>query len=966
MAITSLTVHAYGNVDALHGIFNAIAMITSSNDFSGSIRIAVVLGFAVVLTLAIFPENLRKGWQWLIAVMVITGAMLLPTATVTIEDKLGVEPPSVVDNVPWSLALIASVKTTLGYALTQLAETAFQTIPKASLALPAELSYLQHGMMFGSRMVRSSRDATAQNQYDQIDLVQYIRNCVFPEMGRKVSPNDLAESGDLRTTMASSNMGLATGYHDPANNYKLVVDGCANVWANLLGRVNAAGANAVKQAAARDLAKLYQKDPAAAIDALEQGLPAIYGKAAIASASSTAADIMAQNILINATADAAALQAATLNDSTMIQLASMRTQAVAQMNAGNVVQGRIGEEALPLIRNATEAILYASFPFLCILLVASEGRAMGALFRSYVYVLVWVEMWPVMFAIVSYLQTNAAAAEFAGAGFVSSGTSALSVSTASAIYSSAVSGIGTAAWMVTFVPVLAAGLIFGFDRVMSITGAMGAGQRGAEREAAAATKGNLSLGNVSFDQQQLMAMRTDPTVYRRDTLGGTEFGSALSGATALAQYRMAQLPVSLSDTAAVTREMASEAAVAESSAQRNSKAHDKSIDAAYGTVQQVLKGYSATATKVLGFDVGSMAQDGTTESDLRQATDRIEKRFGITNTSAVGAALRAGISTPGALKLLSPANFGVSVDSQTGEQIQAAIASAADDLRARGLQRKRDVLETFRHSDQFQDARRSNREASDRVDASVREAEGYRQQASFDHARSEDLRTKIAGAERFQREASVRWDNLLDQFARANYPVSVQDGVADPRQWQPIVRAFIESGTIRRDTDDGQVMWIPPDPGMGLNVVTANSQRVKDVAAGGSAALQAGFDAAEPGGGREAVLSAGQRAKGRVAARGAQLGVQPGMIVGGGTVVNKVNEGIANTNTAINKADAALGKSHTQASNELVNRAARPSVLHVPGSKAMEARKEVLYPKPQPEKQPPSNDPPRPERGGSQ
>lgn len=48
MAAEVLTVHAYGNVDALHGIFNAVAMITSSNDFATAIRVAVVLGFAVV------------------------------------------------------------------------------------------------------------------------------------------------------------------------------------------------------------------------------------------------------------------------------------------------------------------------------------------------------------------------------------------------------------------------------------------------------------------------------------------------------------------------------------------------------------------------------------------------------------------------------------------------------------------------------------------------------------------------------------------------------------------------------------------------------------------------------------------------------------------------------------------------------------------------------------------------------
>jgi hypothetical protein len=43
----TMTVYAYGNVDALRGIFNAVAMVMASGDFADMIRVAVVLGFAV-------------------------------------------------------------------------------------------------------------------------------------------------------------------------------------------------------------------------------------------------------------------------------------------------------------------------------------------------------------------------------------------------------------------------------------------------------------------------------------------------------------------------------------------------------------------------------------------------------------------------------------------------------------------------------------------------------------------------------------------------------------------------------------------------------------------------------------------------------------------------------------------------------------------------------------------------------
>lgn len=82
------------------------------------------------------------------------------------------------------------------------------------------------------------------------------------------------------------------------------------------------------------------------------------------------------------------------------------------------------------------------------------------------------------------------------------GGSGLTLGAATPIYSASVSTLATSAWMVTFVPVIAAAVLFGFDKIMAITGATGGGMRAAQGEAAQATKGNMQAGNVSFDQRQ--------------------------------------------------------------------------------------------------------------------------------------------------------------------------------------------------------------------------------------------------------------------------------------------------------------------------------------------------------------------------------------------------------------------------------------------------------------------------------
>jgi conjugal transfer mating pair stabilization protein TraG len=419
MATETMTVYAYGNVDALYGIFNAVAMVMKSDDFKDMIRVAIIIGFAVVATLAALPGNLSKSWNWFLAVTVLTGALLVPKADVSIVDKLGHQATRVVSDVPWTLGLLASVKSSVGATLTGMFETAFQTIPAASVALPAELSYQEHGMMFGSRLVQKSREAEALSVYAKFDLVQYIRNCIFPVQGASGSADAMENSTDLKSTYGGmNNKALSSSYHDGG---VLKTDNCDAVWAAVSTKLNAAGAEAVKRAAQQALPDLYKTDSAVAVAKVEASLEAIYNRAALAGAAASASQIMQQNILINATAEASALYGASLNDPSTMLLASMRTQAVQQANAGNMVQGRIAEETLPIVRNITEGILYATFPLLCILLVASEAKALGAFFKSYVYVLIWVELWPPMFAVVNYLQTLEAAKTLGGAAYLAGG-----------------------------------------------------------------------------------------------------------------------------------------------------------------------------------------------------------------------------------------------------------------------------------------------------------------------------------------------------------------------------------------------------------------------------------------------------------------------------------------------------------------------------------------------------------------
>jgi conjugal transfer mating pair stabilization protein TraG len=923
--MNTLTVYAYGNVDALHGIFNAIAMIMNSDDFAGMIQVALLIGFATVATLAVLPGNLSKSWNWFLTVTVLSSVLLVPKATVSIVDKLGQQPTVVVANVPWALGLMASVKSSVGATLTELFETAFQTIPSLDKALPVELSYQQNGMMFGSRLIRASREAEALSVYTKNDLIQYIRSCIFPEQGNQVNADQIDSSDQLSVTFsAMNNAALSASYHDATAGYVLVTAPCDIVWLKLQPALNAAGAEAVKKAASQISREQYKNNPNAATAALDAGLIAVYGKSALAAAASTSSQIMIQNILVNATSEAAALDAAASNDAASLMYASMKSQAVQQMNGGNMVQGRIAEEALPIVRNITEAILYAVFPVLCILLVASEGKALMSLFKSYVYVLLWVELWPPMFAIVNYLQTLEAVKAVQGAAFLPGGGTGLSLGTAAAIYSSSVSSLATSAWMVTFVPVIAAAVLFGMDRIMAITGATAGGLRAAQSEAAQATKGNLQGGNVSFDQQQLAAYRSDPAMYRTESVGGVEFRNVANGLT-MGQYRSATAPVSLSDTVAVTRGMAAEASASMQSAQRHSLAYDRSIDAAYGTALTAAQGNAAAASKSVGFDVSKVGSNGVSAADIQSKAQRIAETHGISDVSTVSKAISAGLNG------LPIPIIGAGGKTESGEALRKDLSAGVDALKSLGTQRKHDLVNQFRTGEAFEQTRRSNKDATQRVESSWREAQSHRESQAADLARSQQLSAKVEGAERFARESSANWANLLDQHARAKFGMSVHDGIADPRQWQKIVTSFIESGSIRTDTADGKLMWIPPDPGLGTNVVsTGLSARAEATARGGESGLQQTFDSANPGGGRAGVVTTHAANDAIVKKEQTRLGVTPTATVADGGLKKTAQEGQAEAGKQVAATGGRIARQQGESQLDYDKRVANLSSFHNP------------------------------------
>ncbi|MCB2020387.1 MAG: conjugal transfer protein TraG N-terminal domain-containing protein [Burkholderiaceae bacterium] len=527
-------IYAYQNADSLFGIFNAAAAIHASSDYAAALAAVAFCGFvAALLAYAFAPEKLQ-GWKWLATVLLVFGILIVPKVTVGVVDKTGGSAVRVVDNVPFGVAVLGSLTSTIGHTLTELFETAFQVIPGVG-SLPAEFTYEQHGLMFGNRLIRDTGKVVFQDPNFRTDLINYIHNCTMYDLvDGTLDPAAFSASADVWALMATPN---PARFSTLTGGGAVNVDTCPNVYTSLNGRLPAQLTRIQGQLAFA----LNPTLPAATAASVIAGqIQQAYLKNSIADAAATAADLIRQNAVINAINDTSSIIGQKVNDPAAMVLAVGRAQATAQQNATWLNYGKVAEQALPVFRNVIEAVTYALFPLLVLLLLLTSGRETMIAFKGYAAILIWIQLWPPLYAVLNYMASVYAAYDLAAAADPGTGVKALSLQTASTIYSGAISGEAIVGYLAISIPFIAWAALkrmenFGTALVGGLSGLHGAlsGSTGS------AASGNVNMGNVAMDQMQLAPNRTSAFMgsMQNDLTGNTFSSNALTGRKAVSLLR---------------------------------------------------------------------------------------------------------------------------------------------------------------------------------------------------------------------------------------------------------------------------------------------------------------------------------------------------------------------------------------------------------------------------------------------
>jgi conjugal transfer mating pair stabilization protein TraG len=773
-------IYAYGNVDSLTGVFNAIAAIMGGEDYFGLIKTVAVTGVLVAAFAGLFTPGKFHGWSWLMGFLLVYYALFLPKSTVVIVDKLGSQPPVAVGNVPIGVAFFGHATSKIGDVMTRFFETAFQVIPAPSAQLPQELAYQRNGVMFGNRLIRASRAATIADPQLRTDLIAFVHNCTAYDLqDGTIDPAAFARSTDIWSLMGTPNPARFTTYGNPVQ-----VDTCPNAYTYLAARLPAEVAHARSILAFQMNPTLA---PAGALTVIDAQLEQAYYKTRIAAAAQGAADLLRQNIMINLVQDARSLAGQKLNDPAALMIATARANATAALNASFLTMGKIAEQALPLVRNVIEAVIYAVFPFVFLLFLLAQGRGLALAIRSFAMSLIWIQLWPPLYAILNYVATLASARNLEAAAKMGTAAQGLALETAAAIYSGAVSDQAIAGYMVISIPIIATAIIKGGEVAFQAVTGVSAMQSAATGEAASASKGSITQNAVSVDQQQLAPTRTSPFMSTTSDAHGTTIqGIGPDAGVFRYQANLSRLASTFTVTERQANALGESAREAESFATTQREAMQRSQATALTRALSIQDSYEKSQQRS---GATSTSEGGSTSSQfqaIRTVAKEVNRRLGLSEDSTVGKSVAAAASIGMKIPLTE---IGAEAKAEGRSVEQQRLLSAYDYARKAAesaqISAVSALVNDFRSSDAYQWARGNRTSSTVAYDSLLREASERQSSSDSAYGRAKEL----ARSAQFMREWGSGTQTDFTNYAaqrlaergllRQEDPIKMQRAVAE-------------------------------------------------------------------------------------------------------------------------------------------------------------------------------------------
>ena len=512
-------VYGFWDVTQLRDVFNAVAALMSSGSYTNIMLSMMMLGGVAVVGGAMARVRGEEPFIWMVAMVIIYEALVVPKVTVVIQDAANIEAPQTVANVPMGLAFLASTITDIG----EWAATTYETL----FTVPSNLDFTQRGLDFGEAALSDAVNSVVLDPNYSTDLLNYVQNCVAPDL--------LDGSKNLTTLMTTEDVWSYMGNPNPARFVYLVeqnaVVACPVAYNFLNGLMPNEVNNALNQVAREAYPDLVQNNaPPAVLNAYLLGdLPAA-ANTIMQVTSANATNMIRQSMMVNLWQRVPQSLSSAVNDSVGAQVAEGTSQAMASSMAASFSGAQMASQALPGLHNSLEIFIIGVFPIVMVLVVMG-GKNSGKMLMGYIIALLWVELWPMGYAIVNYIVVSGAFGT-GGIGAAMSGgltgpptLTGLSILNAIPVQQALLHGQAAAGQYVLFVPIATFAIVSGSAYIFSNTvpTLLGSMMGAAQSSGGQAGLGNVSMGQTNYDNLTAMN-RTEAQTNSRGkvAIGGTQ------------------------------------------------------------------------------------------------------------------------------------------------------------------------------------------------------------------------------------------------------------------------------------------------------------------------------------------------------------------------------------------------------------------------------------------------------------
>ncbi len=470
---------AYWNGEQIRDLFEAVVALTSGGDYLGLLKSVMLLGFLCVITVCALRYRGIDAMSFVFAVLIFYTVTLVPKVDVNIrDDRAGTV--YVVQNVPLGIAFMAGTTSHVGHWLTQSFENVFT-------AVDAE-RFSRFGMVFPQRAVSALLAAGPVTPQGRLLVGDFNRYCVVPELVDYPEKIDaLTQSGNLWQTITQAGwLNPARRTPDLDNNW-ISCDEAAVVIENHLNTVEV-------PAIERHLAMKLIPDSVDASNLILRVLP--QSESLLLGISRSLSTSIKHSVFMNTLGEDIANVAALASHPLAMasNLAKSQGNLASEINYRTMAQ--IAKDALPKVRNALEFVILASFPLVFIMMIALGHMSM-MLLRSYLTLLIWIQLWAPISAVMNYLMVtvdahpmNQIIAEYG----------ANTVFAANLIREFGASSQAIAGFLTIMAPIIAFAIAKGSDMATAqlASSIMAPAQNAAQSQGAGLASGSINLGNASW------------------------------------------------------------------------------------------------------------------------------------------------------------------------------------------------------------------------------------------------------------------------------------------------------------------------------------------------------------------------------------------------------------------------------------------------------------------------------------